>query len=101
MSFSPLLSRFIEQSPIPVMAQALLERVLSSEWLDGYFARTADKQYTRDLLFSSLFAYFFILTLVGSAFSYFNQPIDWVQSFNQVIFPFYLLHQIVILRSCE
>ena len=55
MSFSPLLSRFIEQSPIPVMAQALLERVLSSEWLDGYFARTADKQYTRDLLFSSLF----------------------------------------------
>ncbi len=49
------------------------------------------------LLFISLFAYFFILTLVGCAFRYFNQPIDWVQNFNQVIFPFYLLHQIVIL----
>ncbi|MDE1466096.1 IS4 family transposase [Spartinivicinus poritis] len=55
MSISPILQRFMEQSPIPVMAQALLERVLSPEWLNDCFARVSDKQYTRDLLFSSLF----------------------------------------------
>ena len=37
------------------MAQALLERVLTSERLDDIFHRVAEKQYTRELLFSSLF----------------------------------------------
>ncbi|MDE1466101.1 IS4 family transposase, partial [Spartinivicinus poritis] len=53
--FSPILKRFMEKSPIPVMVQALLERVLSPEQLNAVFDRAVDKQYTRELLFSSLF----------------------------------------------
>ncbi|MCX4028839.1 hypothetical protein H0A36_27210 [Endozoicomonas sp. SM1973] len=55
MSFSPILQRFMEKAPIPVMVQALLERVFNPENLNACFDRAIDKQYTRDLLFSSLF----------------------------------------------
>ena len=55
MSFSSILSRFMDNSPIPVMAQALLEKALSPEKLESCFMSATDKQYTRDLLFSSLF----------------------------------------------
>lgn len=37
------------------MVQGLLERVLNDESLNACFDRAVDKQYTRDLLFSSLF----------------------------------------------
>jgi hypothetical protein len=37
------------------MVQALLERVLSPEKLDAWFERTAVAQYTRELLFSTVF----------------------------------------------
>jgi hypothetical protein len=37
------------------MAQALLERVLSDERLDACFENVAKKQYTRELLFSTIF----------------------------------------------
>lgn len=52
---SALLQKFMERSPIPVMVRALLERVLSPERLDACFARASKKQYTRELLFSSVF----------------------------------------------
>jgi hypothetical protein len=52
---SAILQRFMEASPIPVMVRALLERVLSLEQLDTCFARVSQKQYTRQLLFSSVF----------------------------------------------
>ncbi len=55
MSFSAILTRFMDNSPIPVMAQALLEKTLSTEKLESCFMHATDKQYTRDLLFSSLF----------------------------------------------
>jgi hypothetical protein len=55
MVLSNLMERFIAQAPIPVMAQALLERVLSDERLDACFENVAKKQYTRTLLFSTLF----------------------------------------------
>src|ERR1035441_4116715 len=45
----------MEKSPIPVMARALLERVLTTERLNICFEAAAERQYTRDLLFSSLF----------------------------------------------
>jgi hypothetical protein len=45
----------MEKSPIPVMARALLERVLTTERLNTCFDAVAERQYTRDLLFSSLF----------------------------------------------
>lgn len=49
------MQRFQEKAPIPVMARALLERVLSDDRLDECFDRVTEKQYTRTLLFSSVF----------------------------------------------
>ncbi len=53
--FSPIFQRFMDKSPVPVMVQVLLERVLCPEKLDAIFERTAVKQYTRTLLFSTVF----------------------------------------------
>ena len=47
--------RFVENSPISVMVRGTLERVLGAEQLDAWYARTAHKQYTRDLLFSTVY----------------------------------------------
>jgi hypothetical protein len=47
--------RFVEKSPLSVMVRASLERVLGADRLDLWFERTAHKQYTRDLLFSSVY----------------------------------------------
>ena len=47
--------RFVEKSPISVMVRASLERVLGADRLDLWFERTAQKQYTRELLFSSVY----------------------------------------------
>jgi IS4 transposase len=55
MMFSEIFERFVKKSPVAVMARALMERVLSPELLDAWFARTAERQYTRTLLFSTLF----------------------------------------------
>jgi hypothetical protein len=51
--FDTVFNRFIEQSPIPVMLNSVLERTLSPEKLDGWLEQVSDKQYTRNLLFSS------------------------------------------------
>ena len=47
--------RFVEKSPISVMVRASLERVLGADRLDLWYDRTVEKQYTRDLLFSSVY----------------------------------------------
>ena len=48
-------ARFVEKSPVSVMVRGTLERVLGAEQLDAWFARTAQKQYTRTLLFSTVY----------------------------------------------
>jgi hypothetical protein len=53
--FSDIFERFVKKSPVAVMARALIERVFSPEFLDAWFAKTADRQYTKTLLFSTLF----------------------------------------------
>jgi hypothetical protein len=53
--FSKILERFMQRSPVPVMVQALLERVLSPQQLNTWFEGTAVEQYTRSLLFSTVF----------------------------------------------
>ncbi|MCP4237722.1 MAG: IS4 family transposase [Aestuariibacter sp.] len=53
--FSEMLQRFMEKSPVPVMVQVLLERVLSADKLNMIFERATAAQYTRTLLFSSVF----------------------------------------------
>lgn len=45
---------FIERSPICVMARAVLENLFRPERLDALFAQTAQRQYRRTLLFSSV-----------------------------------------------
>lgn len=55
LSLSPLLERFAERTPIPVMARALLERHLSGSQLDNWFETVAQKQYTKQLLFSDIY----------------------------------------------
>jgi Transposase DDE domain len=52
---SEVFERFVEKSPISVMVRASLERVLGADRLDLWFERTAQKQYTRNLLFSSVY----------------------------------------------
>ena len=48
-------ARFVEHSPISVMVRGTLERVLGADPLDWWYERTAQKQYTRDLLFSTVY----------------------------------------------
>src|SRR5215467_2005206 len=48
-----VVEKFVEKSPISVMVRASLERVLGADRLDLWYERTAQKPYTRDLLFSS------------------------------------------------
>src|SRR2546427_6194723 len=47
--------RSVEKSPISVMVRGTLERVLGADHLNAWFERTAQKQYTRTLLFSTVY----------------------------------------------
>src|SRR5262245_56264306 len=44
----------VKERPICVMARGVLERLLDTQRMDALFARTAEQQDTRELLFSSL-----------------------------------------------
>jgi hypothetical protein len=48
-------TRFIEKSPISVMVRGTLERVLGADQLDLWYERTTQRQYTRELLFSTVY----------------------------------------------
>lgn len=52
---SPVFKPFIKNSPISVMARGMLERVLNPDQLNEWFDTTAKEQYTKDLLFSTIF----------------------------------------------
>jgi Transposase DDE domain len=54
MLLEPIFERFVKRSPFAVMSRAILERALCPEALDEMFERQADKQYVRELLFSSV-----------------------------------------------
>jgi hypothetical protein len=45
---------FVKERPVCVMARAALERLLEPHRIDEVFERVAQRQYTRDLLFSTL-----------------------------------------------
>jgi len=47
--------RFVEKSPVTVMVGSVLERVLNPELLDELFECATERQYTRELLFSTVF----------------------------------------------
>jgi IS4 transposase len=50
-----IFERFAKKSPVCVIARGLMERVLNPEQIDQWFEKTAEQQYTRELLFSTLF----------------------------------------------
>jgi hypothetical protein len=49
-----MFEQFVEASPVTVMMRAIMERIFSAEKLDALFEQTAEKQYTRELLFSTV-----------------------------------------------
>ena len=55
MMFSKIFQRFMAKSPVPMMVQVLLERVLNADKLNALFERATVEQYTRSLLFSAVF----------------------------------------------
>src|ERR1700676_2193018 len=54
MLFKDVFDRFVDETPICVMARGLMERALASQGLDALFEKTAQRQYTRELLFSTV-----------------------------------------------
>jgi len=52
---SPIFERFIKETPISIIARSAMERIFNPEQLDQWFDTTAKEQYTKDLLFSSVF----------------------------------------------
>jgi len=53
MLFKDVFDRFVAESPICVMARGLMERALAAQSLNAVFEKTAQHQYTRELLFST------------------------------------------------
>jgi IS4 transposase len=53
MLLGSIFERFVAHSPLSVMARGLLEHALLPAELDALFQRTAQRQYTRELLFST------------------------------------------------
>jgi hypothetical protein len=54
MIHSDVFERFVEDAPVCVMVQTLMENALSPTTVDTLFERHAELQYTRDLLFSDV-----------------------------------------------
>jgi hypothetical protein len=51
---SAVFKPFIEESPISVMARGMVQRVLNPVQINNWFDSTANKQYSKDLLFSTV-----------------------------------------------
>jgi S-adenosylmethionine/arginine decarboxylase-like enzyme len=54
MLLGQVFERFVQESPVSVMVRGLLEKVLCSQIVDELFERSAQAQYTRELLFSQI-----------------------------------------------
>ena len=54
MIFKDVFERFVAESPTSVMGRAILENVFAADKLDALFERAAERQYTRELLFSTV-----------------------------------------------
>lgn len=54
MLLDTIFAPFVKERPICVMARAVLERLLDAQRINDLFAHTAQQQYTRELMFSSL-----------------------------------------------
>ena len=52
---NPIFEKFAKKSPISVMARGMMERVLNPNQLNQWFNETAEQQYTKELMFSTVF----------------------------------------------
>jgi hypothetical protein len=55
MMVSAIFRKFMDKTPMSVMARGLVERILNPQILDKWFEGISNLQYTRQLLFSSIF----------------------------------------------
>ena len=56
MMLGEIFDAFVQESPVSVMARGLAERLVDAQTLDAWFEQLDSAQYTRELLFSSLFS---------------------------------------------
>lgn len=49
-----VLERFVEQCPVAVMARLALQRAINAEWVDAVFEEHRQRQYGRELMFSTV-----------------------------------------------
>lgn len=54
MVFEEVFDRFVKRSPLTIMTRATMEHALNPSDIDKLFDQTADRQYTRKLLFSAI-----------------------------------------------
>ena len=54
MALDVIFQRFVEQAPVAVMARLALERAVNAEWVDEVFEQHRRRQYTHELLFSTV-----------------------------------------------
>jgi hypothetical protein len=54
MALEAVMERFKKSSPLTVMVRLVPQQALSREWMEEVFERKRDKQYTRELLFSTV-----------------------------------------------
>jgi len=85
---SRLFEPFLEEKPVCVMARTALERLLDSKHLDQLFERTAQQQYTRELLFSSLVELMcqVVLGLQPSVHAAYKNLADQLQVSDQAVY---------------
>ena len=54
MVFDAVLQRFVEQCPVAVLARLTIQQAINAEWVDEVFATHSRRQYTHELLFSTV-----------------------------------------------
>jgi IS4 transposase len=64
--FEEVMKRFEQQAPVCVMARLALQRAIAPQWIDEVFAEHRQRQYPRELLFSTVVE---LMTLVSLGLS--------------------------------
>lgn len=54
MALEAIVERFTKRSPVTVMVRRILQHAMNSQWIDQLFEAQREKQYTRELLFSTV-----------------------------------------------
>lgn len=54
MALEAIMERFKKSSPLTVMVRLVMQQALNREWMEEVFERNRDKQYTRELMFSTV-----------------------------------------------